>query len=94
MANTRILQVFQCDMRHFAGSGRIAQRRAELVFFEWPTSELAVPAGRFAGGRELLRQTLGQFGAYTVSNFSITRVSASPARVHSWKAGNDIIVSM
>jgi hypothetical protein len=45
--------------------------------------ELAVPTRRFAVGRELLRQTLGQFGAYTVSNFSITMVSASPARVHS-----------
>ena len=32
--------------------------------------------------------------AYTVSNFSMTDVSANPALVHSSKAGNAIIVSM
>jgi len=32
--------------------------------------------------------------AHTVSNFSMMRVSASPALVHSAKAGNDVIASM
>ena len=31
---------------------------------------------------------------HVVSNFSITRVSAMPALVHSWNAGNAIIASI
>jgi hypothetical protein len=31
---------------------------------------------------------------HTFSSLSITRVSARPARVHSWKAGSAIIVSI
>src|SRR6185295_4569148 len=34
------------------------------------------------------------FYVSSTSNFSITSVSASPARVHCWKAGSAIIVSM
>jgi len=34
------------------------------------------------------------FPVQTVSNFSITSVSARPAFVHSWNAGKAIIVSM
>jgi hypothetical protein len=41
-----------------------------------------------------LRAALAPSGAHTVSNLSITRVSANAALVHSLKAGNDIIVSM
>jgi hypothetical protein len=33
MANTRILQVFQCDKRDFAGSGRIKLPLAGTHFF-------------------------------------------------------------
>lgn len=36
----------------------------------------------------------GRAGNQTSSNLSMTSVSASPSRVHSWNAGSAIIVSM
>src|SRR5258706_81673 len=95
MANTRILQVFQCDKRDFGGSGRIALPLAELNFFRGPGRSASLPSGlaRSMAVGSCCAKPLA-IRAYTVSNFSITRVSARPPRVHSLKAGNDIIASM
>jgi len=66
MANTRILQVFQCDKRDFAGSGRIALPLAGTYFSKVPghMRQLAVRIGAIHGGGKLLRQTLGNSGLH------------------------------
>src|SRR5258708_29606559 len=71
MANTRILQVFQCDKRDFGGSGRIALPLAELNFFRGPDRSASLPSGlaRSMAVGSCCAKPLA-IRAYTVSNFS------------------------
>jgi hypothetical protein len=57
MANTRILQVFQCDKRDFGGSGRIALPLAELNFFPKARAVCATLRSGPARFMALVRQT-------------------------------------
>lgn len=68
--------------RHVAGP--VAARVSHATVDVWNPSAASgtQPAASFGTG--------GQAS----SNFAMTRVSASPSRVHSWNAGSAIIVSM
>ena len=92
MANTQIPHVFQGDKWQFLRFPRIQLPGMEADFpkIGQPVIIYPIVAGVPWYPRPDCRpRTRNQ----TVSNRSMTSVSASPARVHSWNAGNDIIAS-
>ncbi|MEH2534891.1 hypothetical protein V1277_005812 [Bradyrhizobium sp. AZCC 1588] len=91
MANAQILHVFQGDKRQSRGFPVIRLPGIEAVF-----PKIGQPGGRLIEGSKPRAEPQGPAGPLrrqTVSNRSMTSVSARPARVHSWNAGNDVIAS-
>lgn len=91
MANARNLQIVQYDKRSTGSPAAFHGENSEKCGFprSGAMEQLAIRA-RMVDGR---RKLLGQHLSYTVSNRSMTSVSASPSRVHSWNAGSDVIAS-
>ena len=91
MANTQIPHVFQGDKRQSLGFRGIHLPGLEAAFPKIGQSLIIYPmsGGALAQPPDRPRSGLNQ----TVSNRSMTSVSARPALVHSWNAGNDITAS-
>lgn len=71
--------------------------RSQVPPMDRPSNKehLSRPNNRVAGEKLYgISAWLQRRPPHSVSNFSMTMVSAMPARVQSWKAGKDIIASM
>src|SRR5207244_11143553 len=99
MANAQISQVFQSPtlpIEDLPEGFRVTLVSTGFRFTSWrpPAVEAGKPPQPKVAELAAPGTRQSPSGPHTVSNFSMTIVSARPSRVHSWKAGSACIASM